>query len=175
MRWACRNRFDVGIFKRCRLCRGTPESPHRSGAGERARVVKNIVDTQPVCSYSPAIQGEILPSVSEKGDSIKMNEESPADILTQFVGVFEGRGLLNQCIRIKHRDRRYWISCSETRFLAYRMNDHCSVSPGVPGWPVCIVKCDTIINDSDMSSVASTEPSASDWFHCIVNNDFEVI
>lgn len=104
-----------------------------------------------------------------------MEETRPTGILTQLVGVFEEKGLLNQRIRIKHRDRRYWISCSETAFVAYRMNDHGGIPPGVPGWPVCIVRDDQVVNDADMSPVASTEPSADDWFRCIVADDFEII
>ena len=97
------------------------------------------------------------------------------DVLQKFVGVFASKGWLNQTLRIKHHDRRYRICCSEREFFAYRINDHCGVSPGFPGWPVCIVTHDQIIEDSDMSAFASTEPSAHDWLRCIAEGDFELI
>jgi hypothetical protein len=104
-----------------------------------------------------------------------IEESKPIDILMRFVGVFAEKGLLNQYIRIKYRNRRYGISCSETAFFAYRLNDHGHIAPGVPGWPVCIVKTDRIINDVEMAAFASAEPSAHDWFHCFANDDFEMI
>ena len=102
-------------------------------------------------------------------------EKKPMDVFQKFVGVFESKGWLNQTLRIKHRDRRYRICCSEREFFAYRINDHCGVLPGFPGWPVCIVTHDQIIEDSDMSAFASTEPSAHDWLRCIADGDFELI
>jgi len=102
-------------------------------------------------------------------------EEKPADVLEKLVGVFASKGWLNQTFRIKHRDRRYRICCSEREFFAYRINDHCGVSPGFPGWAVCIVTPDQMIEDSDMSPFASTEPSAREWLQCISEGDFELL
>jgi hypothetical protein len=101
-------------------------------------------------------------------------EKKPVDVLQKFVGVFETKGWLNQTLRIKHRDKRYRICCSEGEFFAYRISDSC-VSHGFPGWPVCIVTRDQIIEDSDLSAFASAEPSAHDWLCCIVDGDFELI
>ena len=97
------------------------------------------------------------------------------DVLQRFVGLFESRGWLNHTLRIKHRDRRYRICCTETEFSAYRINDHCSVLPGFPGWSVCMVTDDQILEDSDMSAFASSEPSAHDWLRCFAEEDFELI
>ena len=101
--------------------------------------------------------------------------KDPTDVLQKFVGVFASKGWLNQTLRIRHRDRRYRICCSEKEFLAYRINDCCGVLPGFAGWPVCIVTPDHIIEDSDMSAFSSTEPSTHDWLRCIAEGDFELI
>jgi len=106
------------------------------------------------------------------GDS---QEKRPTDVLQKFVGIFESKGWLNQTLRIKHRDRRYRICCTEREFLAYRINDHCSVLPGFPGWSVCIVTHDQIVEDSDMSAFSSSEPNAHEWLRCIAEEDFELI
>lgn len=104
-----------------------------------------------------------------------LQEKRPKDVLQSFVGIFEGKGWLNQTLRIKHRDRRYRICCTEREFLAYRINDHCSVLPGFPGWSVCIVNSDQIVEDSEMSRFSSSEPSAHEWLRCIAEEDFELI
>jgi len=110
-----------------------------------------------------------------KVSSIDPQEKRPTDVFQKFVGIFESKGWLNQTIRIKHRDRRYRICCTDREFLAYRINDHCNVLPGFPGWSVCIVTPDQIVEDTDMSRFSSSEPSAHEWLRCISEEDFELI
>jgi hypothetical protein len=102
-------------------------------------------------------------------------DKKPVDVLQRFVGLFESKGWLNQTLRIKRRERRYRICCTEKEFSAYRINDHCSVLPGFPGWSVCMVTDDRILEDSDMSAFASSEPNVHDWLDCIAEEDFELI
>jgi hypothetical protein len=102
-------------------------------------------------------------------------EKGPMDILRQFVSLFERKGWLNRSIQIIHRNKKYRISCSKTEFFAYRVNENCGLSPGIPGWPVCIVKHDRIVNDSEMTAFTSDELSADQWLRCIIDNDFELI
>ena len=99
----------------------------------------------------------------------------PPEVLEEFIGVFVGKGWLNQTIRIRRRERRYRLSCSETGFIAYRINDHSGVSPGIPGWPVCFVTPEQIMDDSDMTGLTSTEPSAHDWLRFIMDDDLELM
>ncbi|MRR14341.1 hypothetical protein EG833_02705 [archaeon] len=102
-------------------------------------------------------------------------DTSPGDVLQQFVGIFSSRGWLNRNLRLEHGNRRYRIFCSEEEFLAYRINDNCSVSPGAPGWPVCMVTRDRIMEDSHLSGFASTEPSAYEWLQDITKEKIELI
>lgn len=102
-------------------------------------------------------------------------EKKAEDVLEKFVSIFAGKGWLEQTLRIKHRDKKYRLYCSETVFTAYRINDHCGVSHGFPGWPVCFVTSDQIIEDSDMSKFSTTEPSVLDWLRCIADEDIELI
>jgi hypothetical protein len=99
----------------------------------------------------------------------------PPDILQAFVNVFARKGWLNHALRIMHRDRRYRIYCSETEFIAHRINDSCALSWGFPCWAVCIVTRDQIIEDSDLSRFSSAELSAREWFRCIAEGDFKII
>ena len=102
-------------------------------------------------------------------------EKKPMDVLQELVVVFVNKGWLNRELRIKHRDRRYRIFCSERKFFAYRINDNYGGSWGFPGWPVCIVTHDQIIDDSEMPVSESTGPGAQGWLRCIVEDDFELI
>jgi len=99
----------------------------------------------------------------------------PAEILHEFVNVFADKGWLNKSVRIKHRQKSYRIACNESGFIAYRINDNHGVSPGIPGWAVCIIDQAGIVEDSELSAFASTEPSVRDWLACISQNDFEVL
>jgi hypothetical protein len=99
----------------------------------------------------------------------------PVEVLEKFIGLFSSKGWLNQSLRIRYRDRRYRVSCSEMEFLAYRINDYCGVSPGFPGWLVGLVTQEDMLEDSDLSELESTEPSLQDWFQCFRKGDFELI
>ena len=102
-------------------------------------------------------------------------EDEPTEVLRRFVEVFVRKGRLNQTLRIQRLGRRYRICCSESKFFAYQINDHYGVSWGFPGWPVCIVTEDQIIEGSERSVSASAEPSVQDWLRCLADDDFEII
>ncbi|MBA4392726.1 MAG: hypothetical protein C0407_04145 [Desulfobacca sp.] len=97
------------------------------------------------------------------------------ETLRKFIDLFEKKGWLDQTLRIKYRDRKYRIFCNRTGFIAYRINDYCGVSPGIPGWPVCFVSPDQILEDTDLSELASNEPGAQEWAQSIANNKLEII
>lgn len=104
-----------------------------------------------------------------------MKRKKPIDVLQEFVSVFAGKGLLEQTVRVKYRDKKYRLFCSSSEFFAYRINDNYGVSPGFPGWTVCHVTHDEIVEDSHMSGSKSGEPSAREWLRCLAKKDFEVI
>ena len=102
-------------------------------------------------------------------------EISPKDFMQRFIDVFQSKGWLNRSIRIRHRGRRYRILCSEKEFLAYRINDNCGISPGIPGWPVCMINHERIIEEEHMSAFESVEPSAYEWLLHIADGKVEEI
>lgn len=102
-------------------------------------------------------------------------EKKAEDILEKFVRIFAGKGWLDQTLRIKYRDRKYRLYCSETVFAAYRINDYRRSSHGFPGWPVCFVTPEQIIEDTDMTKFATAEPSVHDWLRFIADEDLELI
>jgi hypothetical protein len=102
-------------------------------------------------------------------------ETSPSDILGQFVEVFASKGWLNRNLRIRRQNLKYRIFCSEAEFMVFRINDNCGVSPGIPGWPVCVVNRERIVEDEHLSGFASTEPSAYEWLTSFSTGNFELI
>jgi hypothetical protein len=112
---------------------------------------------------------------SYKRGTRNQDRKKHMDILHQLIDAFTHKGWLNQAIRIRLHDREYRIFCSEREFLAYRINEHCGIGHGFPGWIVCAVTNDKVIDDSMMSHFESTEPSAHEWLHCIADDDSELM
>ena len=102
-------------------------------------------------------------------------EKIPIDILQKFVGVFESKGWLNRSFRIMHQGKKYRVFCSETNFIAQRINDNCAASWGFPCWVVCMVTSDQIIEESNLSAFASSEPGVQEWLRCVGEGDFELL
>ena len=97
------------------------------------------------------------------------------EVLPRFVTLFKERGWLNRDIKIRRRDLSYRVFCSDTEFLAYRINDNPWLSPGVPGWPVCHVGKGRAFHDSEVGPFSSLEPDAFDWLRCMTEGDFEAV
>ncbi len=104
-----------------------------------------------------------------------LQEKNPCDVLHKFIEIFASKGWLNKKFKIKYRNRRYWISCNEDRFFAYQINEYCGLSPGVPGWPVCIIRKDYVYDESGMADLTSTVLNMHDWLNIITNYNFELI
>ncbi len=109
------------------------------------------------------------------GDRWYLKEKSPCDVLHKFIEIFDGKGWLNKELRIKYQSKRYWISCNEERFFAYQINENCGLGPGVPGWPVYLIRKDYVYDESEISALTSTRLSAHDWLNIIDNQNLELI
>lgn len=106
--------------------------------------------------------------------SIHSGRHVAAEVLERFVDLFESRGWLNRQIVIRSGGGRYRLFCSESKFLACRMNESWGVSPGTPGWPVCMVTRDRFFHDRSMCAFAAEEPLTDEWLRLLAENDFEV-
>ncbi len=109
------------------------------------------------------------------GERWYLHEKSPCDVLHKFIDIFASKGWLNKKLRIKYQSKRYWISCNEERFFAYQINENCGLGPGVPGWPVCLIRKDYVYDESEISDLTPTKLSAHDWLNIIVNQNLELI
>ncbi len=97
------------------------------------------------------------------------------DFFAQFISVFMDKKWLNRNLRIVHRGRRYRIWCSEREFLAYRINGDCGIPPGFPGWPVCMINQNRIIEDAHVQAFESTEPCAYEWLVHLADKAVEIL
>ncbi len=104
-----------------------------------------------------------------------LQEKSPRDVLHKLIEIFASKGRLNKKLRIKYQSKRYWISCNEERFFAYQINENCGLGPGVPGWPVCIIRKDYVYDESGIPDLTSTVLNMHDWLNIITNHNFELI
>jgi hypothetical protein len=96
-------------------------------------------------------------------------------VLPKLIEIFTGRGWLNRNLRIKYQNKRYLISCSEERFFVYQINENCGLSPGVPGWPVCIIEKDYIYDESEIPDLTFTALNIHDWLNIMATQNFEVV
>ena len=106
--------------------------------------------------------------------SAREAEQAAAEVLHRFVSLFEGRGWLNRFINVRGGYGQYRLFCSESRFFAYRMNDRWGISPGAPGWPVCMVTRDRVFHDGSLCAFPTEDPETLQWLRLLADNDFEV-
>jgi hypothetical protein len=100
---------------------------------------------------------------------------NPSLMLQEFIDCFTERGWLNQVLRIQRGERKYRIICNETGFFAYRINENHGISPGIPGWPVCLVTPERILDDSVASEFSSSEPEVREWLRWFIENDLDLL
>ncbi len=75
-------------------------------------------------------------------------ERSPDQVFQQIREVFTDIGLLGEIISIEHEGVCYRISCDETAFMVYRVNELPRMKHHLPGWPVCLVNSHIIFEES---------------------------
>ncbi len=102
-------------------------------------------------------------------------EQSPRDVLHKLIEIFTSKDWLNKNLRIKYQNKSYKISCDEERFFAYQINEACGSGPGVPGWPVCIIKKDYVYDESGILDFTSTALNIHDWLNIVATQNFEVV
>ncbi|MBI2919368.1 MAG: hypothetical protein HYY01_15455 [Chloroflexi bacterium] len=106
--------------------------------------------------------------------------EEGAAYLSQLASLFASKGWLNQRLRISYQDQDYWLSCTSESFCAYLVNQDGGISPGAPGWPVCMVTKAHVFDESDRSvrsvgsDLLSSSPRAQDWLAIMSNGSFKM-
>ncbi len=104
-----------------------------------------------------------------------LQEKSPRDVLHKLIEIFASEGWFNKKPKMRYKNERYRISCSEEGSFAYQINGNCCLGPGVPGWPVCIIRKDYVYDESGIPDITSTKLDMHDWLNIIANQNFELI
>jgi hypothetical protein len=99
----------------------------------------------------------------------------PADLMSRFVELFSRKGWLDRTYRIQYRNVVYRILCSRKTFLAYRVNEYYGISPGIAGWPVCILNRQQVFENAGLPGPFTDEPTAYDWLRCLTKSDFKFL
>ncbi len=75
---------------------------------------------------------------------------------------------------MQRSDRRGIVKVYEKKgFMAYRINDNCGITLGIPRWPVCMIKHERVIEDARMA-FESTEHSAYEWSVHLAGSTVEI-
>jgi len=96
-------------------------------------------------------------------------------VMDTFVDLFKSYKMLDQTVKVEHRNREYKIFCNEDKFFAYRINQHPGISPGIPGWTTCIATRDQIIDSKSTGNFDNGESSVHEWLTAIANGDIKRI
>jgi hypothetical protein len=82
---------------------------------------------------------------------------SPAELLRRIQARFRELGLFGSTLTLTHQGEKYLAACDDQAFAVYRLVDHCHVPPGRPGWPVCLVSPETVVDETSPPHLADDE------------------
>jgi hypothetical protein len=78
----------------------------------------------------------------------RVAEESPAELLGRIQARFRELGLWGQTLTVVHGGKTYLITCDEQAFAVYRRLGRGHLPPGRPGWPVCLVTAEVMVDET---------------------------
>jgi hypothetical protein len=78
----------------------------------------------------------------------RIAEESPAALLGRIQARFRELGLFGSPLTLTHKGEKYLAACDDRVFAVYRLLDQGHVPPGRPGWPVCLVTAEVVVDET---------------------------
>jgi len=98
-------------------------------------------------------------------------EESPAELLRRIQARFRELGLFGRTLSVEHRGKIYLITCNDQAFAVYRHLRRGHLPPGRPGWPVCLVTAEAVIDETSPPHLPEDEfasgLSLQEWLNLI--------
>jgi hypothetical protein len=82
---------------------------------------------------------------------------SPAEMLARIQDRFRELGIFGQNLSLTYQAEKYLVSCDAEAFTVYRLVSHCHVPPGRPGWPVCLVTGEVMVDETSPPHVPEDE------------------
>jgi hypothetical protein len=84
-------------------------------------------------------------------------DSSPAQLLRQIQNRFRDLGLFGRTLTLTYKSGKYLVSCDAQAFAVYRLVENCHVPPGRPGWPVCLVTDEVVVDETSEPRVPEDE------------------
>jgi len=87
----------------------------------------------------------------------RIAEDSPAARLHRIQARFRELGLFESTLTLTHNGEKYLVNCDDRVFAVYRLVGKCHLSPGRPGWPVCLVTAEAVVDETSPPHLADDE------------------
>lgn len=87
-------------------------------------------------------------------------QTSPAEMLARIQDRFRELGIFGQSLSLTYQTDKYLVSCNDEAFAVYRLVAHCHVPPGQPGWPVCLVTGEVMVDETSPPHLPEDEFSS---------------
>jgi hypothetical protein len=84
-------------------------------------------------------------------------QTSPTEMLRRIQERFRELGIFGQTLTLTYQKEKYLVSCDAQVFAVYRLVEHCHMPPGQPGWPVCLVTGEVIVDETSPPRVPEDE------------------
>jgi hypothetical protein len=84
-------------------------------------------------------------------------QPSPAELLRRIQARFQELGLFGRTLTLTYGGEKYLASCDSQAFAVYRLVSHCHLPPGRPGWPVCLVTAETVVDETSPPEAPADE------------------
>ena len=68
-------------------------------------------------------------------------------VLAHIQKLFKKWGIYNRKLTLRHEGEEYAFSCRDEAFVVYRLVPEGGKPPGPPGWPVCLVTAEGVIDE----------------------------
>jgi hypothetical protein len=81
-------------------------------------------------------------------DEEKTPQTSPAEMLRRIQTRFRELNIFDQTLTLAYKGETYLASCDARAFAVYRLVKKCHLSPGRPGWPVCLVTAEVVVDET---------------------------
>lgn len=119
-------------------------------------------------------QDEEKPSFPENMNNPAAPLISPEEMLQRIQDLFTELGLTGQNLTLTHAGQKYLAGCTGWAFTVYRLTTQCHLPPGHPGWPVCVVTDEAVMDESSAPNISEDEFTSGlnleDWLvliaHC---------
>ena len=87
-------------------------------------------------------------------------EISPAELLRRIQARFRDLRRFGSPLTLTHDGGKHLAACDDQAFAVYRLVDQGHVGPGCPGWPVCLVTTEAVVDETSPPHLPEDEFSS---------------